>query len=101
MPKPVNRGLDQPVLLDVLGELVESDLDRQRDAEAPADLIAETDAAPHGVECVLLPAVALKQAALDGLAGAVGEGEGNRFKDVVVAGQLERGPSASSSGSIA
>ena len=26
---------------------------------------------------------------MDGLAGAVGEGEGNRFKDVVVAGQLD------------
>ena len=92
MPKPVNRGLEQPVLLDVLGELVEGDLDGQRDAETPADLVAETDAAPDGVERVLLPAVALKQAALDGLAGAVGECECNRFKDIGVTSKLERVP---------
>ena len=69
-----------------------ADLDGQRDAEAPADLVAEPDAAPHRVERVLLPAVALKQAALDCLAGAVGKGEGNRFKDIVVTSKLERVP---------
>ena len=89
MPQPVNRGLEQPVLLDVLGELVEGDLNGQRDAEAPPYLFVEPDASPHGVERVLLPPVAVEQPALDGLPGAAGKGEGNRFEDVVVAGQLD------------
>ena len=83
MPQPVYRGLEQPVLLDVLGVLVEGDLDGQRDVEAPPDLVAEADAAPHGVERVLLPPVALEQAPLDGPLGAAGEGEGDRFEDPV------------------
>ena len=38
------------------------------------------------------PTVALEQAALDGLLGAVGEGEGDRFKDAFIAGQLHGVP---------
>ena len=83
MPQPVYRGLQQPVLLDVLGELVEGDLDGQRDAEAPCNLVPEPDAAPHGGQRVLLPPVALEQAPLDGTLRAAGEGKGNRFEDAV------------------
>ena len=80
--QPVNCGLEQPVLFDILGELVEADLDGQWDAETPPDLVAEADASPHRGERVLLPPVALKQAAVDGLPGVVREGEGDRFEHV-------------------
>ena len=83
MPQSVNRGLEHPVLFDVLGELVESNLDGQRYAETPADLVAEPDAAPDGVQSVLFRAVPAQQAAPDGLAGPVGEGQRYGFYDVL------------------
>ena len=71
------------------GEFVKCDLNGHRDVEAPPDLVAEADMATHGVQRILLPPVALHQAALDGLPGVVGESEGDTFRDIVVSGQLE------------
>ena len=59
VPQPVNHGLEQPVLFDVLGELVQCDFNGKRGVEAPPDLVAELDSAPHSIERVLLPTVAL------------------------------------------
>ena len=66
MRQPVQRGLEQPILLDVLSELVKGHFNGQRDAEATLDLFAEPDAAPDSMKRLLLPPISLQQAAPHG-----------------------------------
>ena len=89
MSQPVDSGLEQAVLLNVLGVVVVGDLDRQREPEPPPDLVCEPDPAPHGVEGLFLPTVTPQQAASDGLAGAMGEGKGDGFQHVVIGSEVD------------
>ena len=94
----MQRRLEQPVLLDVLGELVESHFDGQRNAKTPLDLLVEPDAAPDGVQGLLLPAVPLQQASADGLARVMGECQDDAFEDVGFPFEVKAVPRASSWG---
>ena len=89
MGQSVQRGLEQPVLFDVLGELVKGHFNGQRYAETPLDLRIEPDAAPDGVQGLLLLAVSLQQASPDGLTDVVSEGRDDTFQYIGIRGQIE------------
>ena len=89
MGQAVQRGLEQPVLLNVLGELVKGHFNGQRYAETPPDLLVEPDAAPDSVQGLLIPAVSLQQAPPDGLTGVVSEGRDDTFQYIGIWGQIE------------
>ena len=55
--QPVDGGLEQPVVLDVLGIFVVGHFDGQREPVTTPDLVGEPDLAPHGVEGFFLPSV--------------------------------------------
>ena len=74
MGQPVDGGLEQPVLFDVLGVLVVGHLNGQREPVPASDLVSEPDLAPHGVEGFFLPAVAAQEIAVDGSLGSAREG---------------------------
>ncbi len=54
---------EQAVVLDILGVLVEADLDRRHEREATPHLVVDSDAATHREQRVLRRAVALQQPA--------------------------------------
>ena len=67
-PRRDDGGLDDPVQLDVLCELVVPDLYGRKDAVAIPDLVGEANPAPHTVQCILLDPIVPEQASPEGAA---------------------------------
>ena len=66
-------GLEEAVGLDVGREFVVPDLDGNRDAVAPAQLVLDADASAYDVQRFFLGLIALEQAASCGLADGLVE----------------------------